>query len=93
MGLGVLEPDTTGHTPGTVLLDQDAAESELVTSGLKHSTGRNANIILTPQPSEDPNDPLNWSQLKKNIVMVIVFFGVIIHGVVPVCRLPLRPAS
>lgn len=90
MGLGVLEPNTTAHVPGTVLLDQQAAHSEQQTGRLKHGTGKNANIVLAPQPSEDPNDPLNWSPVKKNLVLAVIFFGVIVHGVVPVRALALQ---
>lgn len=28
--------------------------------------------VLIPQPSEDPNDPLNWSQTKKNVILLVV---------------------
>lgn len=84
MGLGILEPNTLNHVPGTVLLDQQAAHSEQQTGRLKHGGGKDAHIILAPQPSEDPNDPLNWSFLKKHLVLSIIFFGTIIHGVVPV---------
>ncbi len=28
--------------------------------------------VLTPQPSSDPNDPLNWSQWKKTVVLLVV---------------------
>ena len=28
--------------------------------------------ILIPQPSDDPNDPLNWSQSRKNIILALV---------------------
>ena len=28
--------------------------------------------ILIPQPSSDPNDPLNWSQLKKHIILFVI---------------------
>ncbi|KAL6241457.1 hypothetical protein RBB50_011721 [Rhinocladiella similis] len=83
MGLGVLEPASTSHVPGTVLLDQTAAHSEQQTGRLKHGTGKNSHIVLAPQPSEDPNDPLNWSSFKKHLVLAIIFFGVIIHGCVP----------
>ncbi|OCT53129.1 hypothetical protein CLCR_09908 [Cladophialophora carrionii] len=83
MGLGVLEANTTAHVPGTVLLDQQAAHSEDQTGRLKHGTGKNSNIVLSPQPSEDPNDPLNWSSVKKHIVLSVIFFGVIIVGVIP----------
>lgn len=27
---------------------------------------------LIPQPSDDPNDPLNWSQNKKHLMLFIV---------------------
>lgn len=87
MGLGVLEPNTTAHVPGTVLLDQQAAHSEDQTGRLKHGTGKNSHIVLAPQPSEDPNDPLNWSSLKKHIVLAVIFFGVIIQGVIPVSKM------
>lgn len=43
------------HVPGTVLLNDGAGEDDLNAHGLKHGTGRNAHIILNPQPSEDPN--------------------------------------
>lgn len=29
---------------------------------LKHGKGRYKDVILVPQPSESPNDPLNWPQ-------------------------------
>ncbi|KAL8895758.1 MAG: hypothetical protein Q9207_008027, partial [Kuettlingeria erythrocarpa] len=28
--------------------------------------------VLIPQPSEDPDDPLNWSQSKKHILLAVV---------------------
>ncbi len=52
------------HVPGTVLLDDRSAHAEDVAGGLKHGTGRNAHIVLSPQPSGDPNDPLNWYVLE-----------------------------
>ena len=30
--------------------------------------------VLIPQPSEDPNDPLNWSQTRKHIILFIIAF-------------------
>lgn len=30
-------------------------------SQLKHGSGRFSHVILVPQPSDDPNDPLNVS--------------------------------
>ena len=28
--------------------------------------------MLVPQPSDDPNDPLNWSNLKKNLLLLAI---------------------
>jgi MFS family permease len=42
------------------------------TSRLKHGRGRNAHIVLVPQPSNDPNDPLNWPQWKKEMIIILV---------------------
>ncbi|KAI3337916.1 hypothetical protein F4824DRAFT_94193 [Ustulina deusta] len=34
---------------------------------LKHGTGKHRMVELSPQPSEDPKDPLNWPLWKKNL--------------------------
>jgi hypothetical protein len=68
------------HVPGTVLLNDEAAHSEQVTGGLKHGTGRNAHIVLAPQPSEDPNDPLNWSSWRKEMCMYVLCFGAMLNA-------------
>lgn len=31
-------------------------------------------ILLQPQPSSDPNDPLNWSNGRKYVNLAIVSF-------------------
>jgi hypothetical protein len=28
--------------------------------------------VLAPQPSDDPNDPLNWSETKKNLILFTI---------------------
>lgn len=33
---------------------------------LKHGTGKFSHILLVPQPSDSPNDPLNWPLWKKD---------------------------
>lgn len=37
----------------------------------------NSDIVLVPQPADDPNDPLKWPAWKKGIaaVSVMVFSG------------------
>ncbi|KAI0123387.1 major facilitator superfamily domain-containing protein [Xylariales sp. AK1849] len=84
MGLGVLQPPNGQHAPGTdVILDQGAANLTIRSDLLKHGSGRNAHILLVPQPSDDPNDPLNWSMMKKSIVFSIILMGTGIICVVP----------
>lgn len=73
--LGILEDKHLLHVPATVILNDESAQSEVETLGLKHGTGKASHIILVPQPSDDPNDPLNWSQVKKLAVITTVSFG------------------
>jgi hypothetical protein len=72
------------HVPGTVLLNEKAAHTEIVTGGLKHGTGKDAHIVLAPQPSEDPNDPLNWPRFRKEMNLIILAFGGTLHAAVSV---------
>ncbi|KUJ17693.1 MFS general substrate transporter [Mollisia scopiformis] len=80
MGFGVREPRTTSgeHVPRTALIY--GAESSDVESvprtSLKRGTGKNADIILVPQPSDSPNDPLNWPQWKKNMTFLSICLSV-----------------
>ncbi len=59
MGLWVLEPKSDEKVPGTVYIERENEESRIKTVGLKTGTGRHAGIILVPQPSDSPNDPLS----------------------------------
>lgn len=80
MGFGVLDDQKLEHVPGTVLLNDRAAHTEDVVGTLKHGTGRNAHIVLSPQPSEDANDPLNWPAWKKELVIIILCLGAMLHA-------------
>ncbi|GKU06857.1 unnamed protein product [Fusarium langsethiae] len=65
MGLGVLPDRHLTDVPGTSFLRNHAS--------LKHDpTGK---IVLVPQPSNDPNDPLNWPAWKKNMFTVSIIIG------------------
>ncbi|OAX82552.1 hypothetical protein ACJ72_03095 [Emergomyces africanus] len=35
------------------------------TMNVKHQNGGKSDIVLVPQPSNDPNDPLSWSKFRK----------------------------
>jgi hypothetical protein len=36
---------------------------------------RDGNIILQPQPSDSPNDPLNWCNKWKESIMIVLAFS------------------
>lgn len=78
------------HGNAAVLLDIGAAHLEGGEVGLKLAqdghvswiVGIGCSISLTtpqtvliPQPSDDPDDPLNWSWFKKHMILVIVALG------------------
>jgi len=46
--------------PGTVHL----VDLEGILRG-KHASGGNSDVVLVPAPSDDPDDPLNWSPKRK----------------------------
>ncbi|KAL5114979.1 hypothetical protein ACEQ8H_007152 [Pleosporales sp. CAS-2024a] len=78
MGLGILNDNKLDQVPGTAqVLEGDRrreleidAGSRIGRSGLKYDkTGK---ILLIPQPSDDPNDPLNWSLLRRDIILVFL---------------------
>jgi hypothetical protein len=49
----------------------DSAGSDV--SQLK--TTKDGTTVLIPQPSDDPEDPLNWSWAKKNLVFMTLLPG------------------
>ena len=38
----------------------------------QHNNKAGTDILLVPQPSDDPNDPLNWPQWKKAAAFIII---------------------
>ncbi|KAK5069307.1 hypothetical protein LTR64_008398 [Lithohypha guttulata] len=75
--LGILEDTKLAHVPATVILDDvhNTGNANSSTSSLKHGTGRHSHVVLVPQPSEDPNDPLNWPTHKKTVIMMLASLG------------------
>ena len=60
----VVDLDELGRKEG-YLLDSAYAQGELKTT-------HDGRTILIPQPSDDKNDPLNWSQTKKNVILFVI---------------------
>ncbi|KAF5010121.1 hypothetical protein FDECE_3707 [Fusarium decemcellulare] len=75
MGLWILEPESDEVVPGTVHLQKEAEKRIRNVANLKHGTGRYAAVVLAPQPSDSPNDPLNWSQKRKLFTSIFLSMG------------------
>ncbi|KAI9830059.1 MAG: hypothetical protein M1819_005889 [Sarea resinae] len=68
------DEDEIERQNGQVLLAvDDEIDQDAVASGLK--LAKDGNIILIPQPTDDPQDPLNWSSFKKHMILLCVSFG------------------
>ncbi|KAJ6016196.1 hypothetical protein N7540_010787 [Penicillium herquei] len=72
---GVLSPgriddgidlEKIGEREGYVLNDTSLVHDH----GLKTTT--DGRTILIPQPSDSPNDPLNWSQFRKTLILIVI---------------------
>ncbi|KAH8693593.1 putative MFS transporter [Talaromyces proteolyticus] len=77
MGLGVLEDTKLDHVPGTsfVMDDQNSARegtSHEIKPWLKYDRSGPVPIVLVPQPSDDPYDPLNWPLWKRDVILAIL---------------------
>ncbi|KAL1993049.1 hypothetical protein VTN49DRAFT_3806 [Thermomyces lanuginosus] len=73
MGLGVIEPRGQDHVPGTsYVIDDTQRQPEEETPGLKYDRSGPVPIVLVPQPSDDPNDPLNWPLWKRDAILAIL---------------------
>ncbi|KAI5779488.1 MFS transporter-like protein [Geopyxis carbonaria] len=86
MGLGILEVKTLERVPGTEYLTKGAESSELhqedVPQGVhfKYDTSGATPIKLIPQPTDDPNDPLNWSIWKRDGITLVLCLVSIMAG-------------
>ncbi|KAH8894459.1 MFS general substrate transporter [Thozetella sp. PMI_491] len=85
MGLGVLDDKHLEHVPGTALLTDvvDARrhhQGQLDTTQLRHGKGRNADVVLVPQPSRSPNDPLNWPMWRKDLMLFFICIDTAVVG-------------
>ncbi|RYP51206.1 hypothetical protein DL768_003412 [Monosporascus sp. mg162] len=47
---------------------------------IKYGTGKFSTVELSPQPSDDPEDPLNWPQWRKHLNFAALLFMVSLIG-------------
>lgn len=62
------------HVPGTTRYFDDPQRPQVATGAtrLKCDTSGALPIILVPQPSDDPNDPLNWPLWKRDLIVLVL---------------------
>ncbi|KAH8791702.1 hypothetical protein F5882DRAFT_427408 [Hyaloscypha sp. PMI_1271] len=84
MPFGILEDKGLEQVPGTSCMnDQSDVPQEyeqIPRELLKHGTGRYSHVILVPQPSDSPNDPLNWPTWKKDMILILAGFVAAVVG-------------
>ncbi|KAL3472805.1 major facilitator superfamily domain-containing protein [Aspergillus californicus] len=71
MGLGILDVKNQ-QVSGTVdILEQERTDDQPPPyhSNLKYDRSGSVRILLVPQPSDDPNDPLNWPLWKRDLTL------------------------
>ncbi|KAK0652389.1 major facilitator superfamily domain-containing protein [Cercophora newfieldiana] len=79
---GVINPKTTTEVPGTILLLHRQTEPSTAPSPTSEleppppptrpppKTTPDGTIILSPQPSHSPNDPLNWPRWRRDAALL-----------------------
>ncbi|KZM23094.1 uncharacterized protein EKO05_0008321 [Ascochyta rabiei] len=73
MGLGILEDRHLEHVPGTAVLDSDKKRGVVQDAARSHlKYDKTGKILLVPQPSDDPNDPLNWPLWRRDLIVAIL---------------------
>ncbi|VDC07467.1 unnamed protein product [Peniophora sp. CBMAI 1063] len=79
---------------GSLAIDPDEAKAEFgaaVAAKLKLS--RDGMKVLWPQPTDNPEDPQNWSKRRKTIQMIVITLAAIVpdfqNGVGTACLFPL----
>lgn len=63
------QPDASDGHNGYVIdtkgIVDDGSDTQLRTASDGHT-------VLIPQPTDDPNDPLNWSSRKKHTILFVI---------------------
>jgi hypothetical protein len=83
MAWGVLEDKRNPRPPGTLVLDHNLETTNYDTdtdtiSGT--NLKKHGSTVLQPQPSDSPNDPLNWSNRVKTAIFLTIIVTVTAIG-------------
>ncbi|KAI9050194.1 hypothetical protein LZ554_006335 [Drepanopeziza brunnea f. sp. 'monogermtubi'] len=68
---GVLQDPKHPYVPGTVNLNEVVSEEKL-SNWEYEAPKKRGDTILNPQPSDSPNDPLNWPTPSKLAILLIL---------------------
>lgn len=69
--VAALDLERVGETQGYIL-DEAQLKGKLgLAPDAVLKKGKN-DVVLIPQPSDDPEDPLNWSPTKKALILVVL---------------------
>lgn len=70
--LGILEDHHLEHVPGTAFEGENTREVAQDASRSRLKYDKTGKILLVPQPSDDPNDPLNWPLWRRDLIIGIL---------------------
>ncbi|KAH9207925.1 major facilitator superfamily domain-containing protein [Leptodontidium sp. 2 PMI_412] len=87
MAFGILQSKSSvEHVPGTAQLEETDLEGTPHRYHLKMGSGSDSDVVLVPQPSSNPNDPLNWPLWQRDLVLFVYCYCTIIGvgGVGPI---------
>jgi hypothetical protein len=67
----VVDVERAGETQGYIL-DEEKLRQQLGLSADAHLKKTSDGKVLIPQPSDSPDDPLNWSKWKKLAILIVL---------------------
>ncbi|CAH0051945.1 unnamed protein product [Clonostachys solani] len=67
------EKESASHGQRTCNMDAEGSASGPITK-----LAKDGHTVLIPQPSDDPEDPLNWSPFKKHLVLFIISWAALL---------------
>ncbi|KAK8079633.1 hypothetical protein PG997_007451 [Apiospora hydei] len=74
-------PSKDDYRPMTASSKRLSLTSWVSKRSIKYGTGRFARVELVPQPSDDPEDPLNWPMWRKNLNFLVLAYMTALIGV------------
>src|ERR1700753_66172 len=82
MGFGILDDHKTPMPIGTVVLDDIFGSAQHIDPDDPqfNKLKKHGHIVLQPQPSDSANDPLNWSQRHKYLMIILLIITMVTVG-------------